>query len=515
MAGVRALLTPVLLGLLLSLLGHSTSACKLAWNGNSVCSKGNCSRLMGNVDHADSPVVTGASMSLSSPGGLNYRFFATLVMGDFAGSTSTYRQFFFLDQIKANYVQDCCTTCAQTGGCYMFRHFPIKKDDIPDADAAMTQLIYNAGVTKPSGGWPVIYPTPYPPKPSSSYGNWDGYDPTGAKGNCILFGLSSKNYATKAGVACTQGTPGCFYQPNSKTGAGGVFTVDPTTGLVADVDTTTKLPKPGVTGRPRSYWGGICNGESSVNDDPHFVGGDGVRFDFNGKVGKSFCLITDSSLHVNMELGGYEDRRLSASASQVENAHNIRSWITGLNFMWKDEAGQKHSLLLRTRKGVEENRGAGFISLMLVDGQEIRVPSEVGEKVEVTGMVLTMEAQGKHGPYDMDTFSLKLGNMLQATISTRVAHPLLRTPDEAYAHFNIKVTEFSASPEVHGVLGQTFRHDISRSVKALEYRLLSRLLQSQMHADGPSGLGYLDGGVSDYVTSDVTSPDCKFASAWN
>jgi hypothetical protein len=64
-----------------------------------------------------------------------------------------------------------------------------------------------------------------------------------------------------------------------------------------------------------------------VKDDPHFRGGDNVPFEFNGEVDKSFCLITDSNIHINMLLGGYLDER-TTGATIMKNGMAVRSWIT-------------------------------------------------------------------------------------------------------------------------------------------------------------------------------------------
>ncbi|GJP36828.1 hypothetical protein CLOM_g21301 [Closterium sp. NIES-68] len=59
------------------------------------------------------------------------------------------------------------------------------------------------------------------------------------------------------------------------------------------------------TKQPPSYFGGECNPEPKTDDDPHFRGADGTRFDFNGLLGRSFCLISDRRIHINMGINGY------------------------------------------------------------------------------------------------------------------------------------------------------------------------------------------------------------------
>lgn len=138
---------------------------------------------------------------------------------------------------------------------------------------------------------------------------------------------------------------------------------------------------------------------------------------------------------------------------------------------------------------------------------------QVGEVLEVFGMAFEMAKMTKVGPYDTDEFLLTIGDRLEASISLRAAHRLLQTASEAYVHFNVRVNSLHASPDVHGVLGQTFRTDGPHVMKAIEYKLLSALLHQPVQADGESGAGYLDGNVADYLTSSEMTNDCTFSQA--
>lgn len=71
-----------------------------------------------------------------------------------------------------------------------------------------------------------------------------------------------------------------------------------------------------------------------------------------------------------------------------------------------------------------------------------------------------------------------------------------------------------ATPDIHGILGQTYRADESRSIRAVEYQLLTKLLQGPLHVDTPVGVGYLDGKPEDYETSASLAADCRMATAW-
>ncbi|CAI5509716.1 unnamed protein product [Closterium sp. Naga37s-1] len=73
----------------------------------------------------------------------------------------------------------------------------------------------------------------------------------------------------------------------------------------------------------------------STKNDPHFRGAHGTRFEFNGAPEKSYCLLTDSSLHVNMKMRGYYDTR-TIGASLLRNGLAVRTWIRELGVVWRE-----------------------------------------------------------------------------------------------------------------------------------------------------------------------------------
>ncbi|GJP78584.1 hypothetical protein CLOP_g8871 [Closterium sp. NIES-67] len=70
-----------------------------------------------------------------------------------------------------------------------------------------------------------------------------------------------------------------------------------------------------------TYLGGECNPEAGTKDDPHFLGADGTSFDFNGLLGRSFCLISDRRIHINMGINGYRPiANLPGTATSLDEA---------------------------------------------------------------------------------------------------------------------------------------------------------------------------------------------------
>ncbi|GJP29271.1 hypothetical protein CLOM_g2660 [Closterium sp. NIES-68] len=246
-----------------------------------------------------------------------------------------------------------------------------------------------------------------------------------------------------------------------------------------------------------------------THHDPHFRGAHGTRFEFNGAPEKTYCLLTDSSLHVNMKMRGYYDTR-TIGASLLRNGLAVRTWIRELGFVWSAD-GVEHSFRLAARNGKSDKRDNGFLSLIEFDGRVL--PSlEPSESYNLDGglaFVFKGYEQEGGGFFDVDSYSLRIGDKLAMDIKLRPAHPLLQTPDDAQVHLNVNFKHVSRSSSVHGIMGQTYRE--GRTERAIDYAMLSRLLRTPFSADGENGKGFLDGKAADYETSGVLSTDCGFS----
>ena len=245
-------------------------------------------------------------------------------------------------------------------------------------------------------------------------------------------------------------------------------------------------------------------------NDPHFQGADGTRFEFNGIPDRSFCLLTDKSYHVNMKMHGYYDSR-TVGASILHNGKAVRTWIRELGVVYKSAEGQEHKLHLAARAGTQQERGEGYLASAELDGEALPVKGmQEGESLELPGgLTLTFVGVDKKGLYVMDRYSVKLSGSLELDLRLRAAHPMLQTESDAEVHFNVAFESVERSESVHGVMGQTYREE--RRARTMDYRALASLLHRPVAADGESGVGYLDGKVDDYVTSDVLSTDCRYS----
>jgi hypothetical protein len=247
---------------------------------------------------------------------------------------------------------------------------------------------------------------------------------------------------------------------------------------------------------PPSFVGGSCNPAPNVLDDPHFVGAHGTNFDFNGRIGKSFVLISDEGLNVNIKLGGYETEE-TVGATVQKDGKALRTWIEEIGLTWAGADNKRHSAVLVARKGASQEAGAGFLAGVTVDAESLPVPA-ADASLSQAGLSLTNVGVTKRGPYDMQVFVLKVADKLDARLHMRAAHKKLQTPTEAHVHFNIHIMNLKTTDKVHGILGQTYRTTSQQVIKALKFTALAHLLGNPVKADGKSGEGFLDGAVADY-----------------
>lgn len=247
---------------------------------------------------------------------------------------------------------------------------------------------------------------------------------------------------------------------------------------------------------------------SSLGGDPHLVGAHGAKFDFSGMPGKSYCLLSDKQLNINMRMTGYLDER-KESATVFKDGKAVRSWIRELGINWKVDAWDAHELRIVARSGSKVEHGQGYLSFMEY-GDEVLPAMTVGQELtREGGLSVRYVAVEKSGPMDVDYYRVKIQGLLDMDVRLRVAHPLLRTAEDAEAHIGLGINYINHSPSIHGVLGQTYRE--GREVRAVEFQKLTEALHRPVGADSEEGQGFLDGKPEYYQTSSVMTPDCKFS----
>eukprot|EP00271_Cylindrocystis_brebissonii_P010060 TRINITY_DN2606_c0_g3_i1.p1 TRINITY_DN2606_c0_g3~~TRINITY_DN2606_c0_g3_i1.p1 ORF type:complete len:497 (+),score=53.00 TRINITY_DN2606_c0_g3_i1:252-1742(+) len=254
-----------------------------------------------------------------------------------------------------------------------------------------------------------------------------------------------------------------------------------------------------------NFFGARCDAQTVA--DPHFVGAHGTPFDFSGAPDETFTLISDDRLVVNTMLTGYLDSR-TESATLIKDGKAVRTWIREVGMLWADSDGKVHTMDIAARVGTEVLRGEdGFVASMEVDGVAVAVP-KLGEKFTSGDLTLTFVAHEMKGSAEVDYFRLTIAGVVDVDLRLRVAHPLLRTPEDAYAHFSLGFNSLESSENIHGVLGQTFRK--SHEERAVKFSQLAAMLHHNIRADDVEGAGFLDGEPGDYRVPSVLSTDFKY-----
>ncbi|XP_059070806.1 uncharacterized protein LOC131860411 [Cryptomeria japonica] len=218
-----------------------------------------------------------------------------------------------------------------------------------------------------------------------------------------------------------------------------------------------------------------CNKPGGVCQDPRFIGGDGIMFYFHGKKDQNFCLVSDSELHINAHFIG----------KRGEGMGRDFTWVQSIGVLF----GGNHQLFLGAKKN--------FYKLAIaLDGKTIQLPNQEGATLSLSSSNLTIVRSDT-----TNAVTVEVENKFM--ITARVV-PI--TPEESrihnygitsesgdcFAHLELSFKFYSLSPDVTGVLGQTY---------AAEYR-------------SPIKLGVampVVGGEANYVTSNVFATDCKVA----
>ncbi|CAI7810713.1 unnamed protein product [Closterium sp. NIES-54] len=299
-----------------------------------------------------------------------------------------------------------------------------------------------------------------------------------------------------------------------------------------------------VPGLPNSYVGGRCNSEAKLATTAASAAADdgvsAVKWAvgpalYHSKIGaaptrpvaheklsdRAFCLISDPSFHINMQLSGYMDNRGATAStpssfggnSRTQRPAVVRAWIREVSLMW-GRGGPKqaqHVLRMAARRTAQQERGDGYVATVDVDGHPM--PKLVlGDELSLFDGAATilLAAYEKQGPYDVDVYALTVPGVIEAEVRVRRVHPLLQEPDDAEAHINLAILDVAYSPTVHGLLGQFYRANAT-SEPTLNYSILSHLMAMPLvPSSEASSEGELEGVPEDYVTSSLLAPDCKF-----
>lgn len=85
------------------------------------------------------------------------------------------------------------------------------------------------------------------------------------------------------------------------------------------------------------------------------------------------------------------------------------------------------------------------MAAMVLDGKVLPRLSVGSTHVAAGGVTISLLAVEKSGPFDVDHYRLKIGDMVDLDLKMRVATPLLQSPTDAEAHFNVGFNDVKVS----------------------------------------------------------------------
>lgn len=171
----------------------------------------------------------------------------------------------------------------------------------------------------------------------------------------------------------------------------------------------------------------------------------------SGEPGKSYCMLSDSHLHINVYHGG-------RYGVWGKNPHKALTWIRQIVVFWGH-----NQFKFVARQGADWQYGNGYMGRMEFNNHEVHLP-QVGTSASLVGGQATISwvsAMVRSGDDDIDIYELKIDGILTLVMRLRPEIPLLRVPEDGTVHFGIEIPFIQVTPNVHGILGQTFRGDHS------------------------------------------------------
>eukprot|EP00899_Mesostigma_viride_P014304 jgi/Mesvir1/22875/Mv25884-RA.1 len=208
---------------------------------------------------------------------------------------------------------------------------------------------------------------------------------------------------------------------------------------------------------------------SSARSDPHFTTAQGHEFDFNGEVGKSYCIVTDESIHVNARFMGVAQ---SSDPMLVEDTlaakPDNRTWMDQVAIMVGND---------RVLVSAESPAGTSYSALVgtvLLNGEPFEGLSAIHNLP--SGAVVSRKRN-----------RVVITNPNVAVVEVEIVRAGFweegKGPGKNFV--NLQVKEFKASKKAHGVLGQFFLDDNKEVLPV--------------------------GSTADYLTSGIFAADCQFS----
>ncbi|KAL3696663.1 hypothetical protein R1sor_010739 [Riccia sorocarpa] len=205
----------------------------------------------------------------------------------------------------------------------------------------------------------------------------------------------------------------------------------------------------------------------TIKGDPHFVGKHGEHFDFQGRSGRDYCVLSDKDVHVNMHV--------------FPGIKRGTTFISEIGFLYRN-----------TEIYIDAHAHANASSLskqwsMLVNNVDVERNQHV---TTADGLTIHRSASGARimAPGVLD-------------VNVTIVPPSYGPRGSGANSINFKVDKMKVTPSVHGVLGQTYQ----------ETKMTYKKLHDASKKHGHRAAEVLvDGTMEDYLTSNILAPDCKY-----
>eukprot|EP00899_Mesostigma_viride_P024718 jgi/Mesvir1/5430/Mv15491-RA.1 len=216
---------------------------------------------------------------------------------------------------------------------------------------------------------------------------------------------------------------------------------------------------------------------SSATSDPHFVSARGDHFDFKGRAQRSYCVLSDERLHMNVRLMGAAGASDAAGGASIKAANDsrvsnqdgdARTWMDQISIMYGND---------RVLVDADSRPGAPYAAsfgTIVLNG--VPMEGKLGTRKLPSGLMVTRRRTRVY---------ISAPGMIEIVVEVvRAAFwEANKGPGKNFLNFQVK--EFKAAGAVHGILGQSF---------------------SKQGAEVP-----MEGTDEDYATSGMFTADCRYA----
>eukprot|EP00899_Mesostigma_viride_P022734 jgi/Mesvir1/3645/Mv14941-RA.1 len=171
--------------------------------------------------------------------------------------------------------------------------------------------------------------------------------------------------------------------------------------------------------------------EPSIRSDPHFVAGNGLKYDFMGEAGKTYCMFSDKLVHMNMKMMGAKN-----------DANRKATWMESVSIAYWPY--YNITISAESPEGTPFTAAHGTVS---VNGKEMK-SQKLSTMVRWHGLTVTRRKTRT---------TVAISNLLNVEFEVVRATFWEGKEGPGANYLNVKIVGLNVTDNVHGVLGQTFR----------------------------------------------------------